>query len=203
MMTLNDRQPIIVADAGPIMRLAAAGLLDALRQTNRRIVLVDRVEDELVGDLSKPFAKEIKTWIERMENSIDRFRTIYGAGVEALRAKQRTAEEETMLKASLRDSGELALVEFMNRWHPTKSSDAVVLYEDRRVERLFLEADYHLTLMTTRAFVRLLQKWGINEDAVKALESISSQYHLKPAMTGEIDPSTPVDLRQLPQETEQ
>ena len=63
MMTKNDRQPIIVADAGPLIRLAAAGLLDSVRGLNRRIVLVDRVEDEIVGDVSKPFAIEIKAWI--------------------------------------------------------------------------------------------------------------------------------------------
>ena len=55
-MVRDDRQPIIVADAGPLIRLAAAGLLDTLRGLNRRVVLVDRIEDEVVGDQSKPFA---------------------------------------------------------------------------------------------------------------------------------------------------
>ncbi len=47
MMTRDDRQPIIVADAGPLIRLAAAGLLDTMRGLNRRIVLVDRIEEEV------------------------------------------------------------------------------------------------------------------------------------------------------------
>ena len=59
MMARDDRQPIIVADAGPLIRLAAAGLLDTLRGLNRQIVLVDRVEAEVIGDRSKPFADEI------------------------------------------------------------------------------------------------------------------------------------------------
>ena len=59
MIAPADRQPIIVADAGPLIRLAAAGLLDTLRGLNRRIVLVDRVEDAVAGDRTKPFAAEI------------------------------------------------------------------------------------------------------------------------------------------------
>ena len=43
MIAPSDRQPIVVADAGPLIRLAAAGILDTLRGLNRRIVLVDRV----------------------------------------------------------------------------------------------------------------------------------------------------------------
>lgn len=56
MIAPADRQPIVVADAGPLIRLAAAGILDTLRGLNRRIVLVDRVEKEVTGDLSKTFA---------------------------------------------------------------------------------------------------------------------------------------------------
>ena len=40
-MTISDRQPIIVADAGPLIRLAAAGLLDIMRGLNHRIVPSD------------------------------------------------------------------------------------------------------------------------------------------------------------------
>ena len=54
MIAPSDRRPTIVADAGPLIRLAAAGILDTLRGLNRRIVLVDRVEDEVVGDLRMP-----------------------------------------------------------------------------------------------------------------------------------------------------
>ena len=58
-MTLDERDPIVMADTGPLIRLAAAGLLDGLRATNRRVVIVDRVEAEATQDRSKPFANEI------------------------------------------------------------------------------------------------------------------------------------------------
>ena len=64
---------------------------------------------------------------------------------------------------------------------------------------LFLDVDFPVTLMTTRAFVATVTRWGINQDAVLALESIAGRYDLKPALVGEIDPSQPPDLRVLPQ----
>jgi hypothetical protein len=198
MMTLASREPIVVADAGPILRLAAAGLLPMLPRLNRRIVLVDRVEDELVGDETKPYAAEIREWIAAEGEAMLRVRRIVGEGIAALRARIRTPEEEARLKSGLRNSGELALREFVDQWRPDAVSSAVVLYEDRKVPNLFLEVDYHVTLMTTRAFVRTIAGWGIKLDAPAALEAVAAIYDLKPAMIGEIDPEVPVDLRRLP-----
>ena len=199
MMTRDGRQPIIVADAGPLIRLAAAGLLPTLKGLNRRIVLVDRVEDEVTGDRSKPFAEDIAMWLGSMGEAIFRVRTVYGEGIESLKAKIRTPEEDLLLKSSLRNSGELALREFVERWLPELPGDAIVVYEDKRVASLFLDADFPVTLMTTRSFVRTMQDWGINADAVAALEAIAARYDLKPALIGEIDPETPRDLRALPE----
>ena len=42
-------------------------------------------------------------------------------------------------------------------------------------------------------------QWGVNADAVAALEAVADRYDLKPALIGEIDPATPVDLRRLPE----
>jgi hypothetical protein len=199
MMTRDDRQPIVVADAGPLIRLAAAGLLDTLRGMNRRIVLVDRVEDEVIGDRSKPHAEELAAWIADMGEAILRVETVVGVGVAALRARDRTPSEEALLKASLRDSGEQALREFVGHWRPIESASAVVLYEDRKVATLFLDVDFPVTLMTTRAFAKVIAQSGVNADAIAALEAVAEQYDLKPALVGEIDPGTPPDLRRLPE----
>jgi hypothetical protein len=199
MILRDSRQPIIVADSGPLIRLAAAGLLDALRVTNRRVVLIDRVEDEVVGDLSKPHAVTIKAWLDKMGDAVERVQTVYGSGIEALRYKQRTPAEEALLKSALRNSGELALFEFIDNWRPAEGDEAIVVYEDQMVGRRMNEVDYHVTLVTTRAFVRLMQDWGINANAVDALESISKDYNLKRAIYGRVDPTVPVDMRMLPQ----
>lgn len=199
MIAPSDRQPIVVADAGPLIRLAAAGILDTLRDLNRRIVLVDRVEEEVVGDLSKPFAAEIAAWIDSLGEAALRVETVVGIGVAALRARPRTPAGDALLKSALRDSGEQALREFVAHWHPTEASSTVVLYEDRKVATLFLDVEFPVTLMTTRAFVATVTPWGINQDAIAALEAISGLYDMKPALVGEIDPSQLGDLRTLPQ----
>ena len=198
MMTPTDRQPIIVADAGPLIRLAAAGLLDALRGLNRRIVLVDRIEDEVIGDMSKPFASAIAAWIHSRGEAILHVETVTGHGISALRARRRTPEQDRLLKSALRDSGELALREFLGHWRPTETGSAIVVYEDRKVVALFLEADFPVTIMTTRKFAETITEWGINIDATRALEAVAEVYDLKPAMIAEIDPDTPTDLRELP-----
>lgn len=199
MIAPSDRQPIIVADAGPLIRLAAAGILDTVRGLNRRIVLVDRVEDEVVGDLTKPFAADIAAWIAGLGEAALRVETVVGIGVATLRARTRTPGEDALLKSALRDSGEQALREFVAHWAPTEAESAVVLYEDRKVATLFLDVGFPVTLMTTRAFVATVTRWGINQDAVAALEGITDRYDLKPALMAEIDPMQPVDLRMLPQ----
>jgi hypothetical protein len=195
----NDRQPIIVADAGPLLRLAAAGLLETLRGLNRRIVIVDRVEEELTGDPEKPHAREIADWIAAMGDAVFHAPTVMGEGIRSLRARERSVEEDRLLKASLRNSGELALREFIDGWRPDEVGSAVVLYEDTRLPSLFMEVDYPVTLMTTRAFAQIISGWGINIDAAAALERVADRYDLKPALVGEIEPGTPVDLRRLPQ----
>ena len=143
MIAPGDRQPIVVADAGPLIRLAAADLLGSLRGLNRRIVLVDRVE--VIGDGSKPYAREIANWIAEMGDAVLHAQTVTGVGIEALRERRRTPEEDRLLKSTLRNSGELALREFVENWRPTEVSSALVLYEDRKVAALFLDADFPLT----------------------------------------------------------
>ena len=131
-MTLDERDPIVMADTGPLIRLAAAGLLDGLRATNRRIVIVDRVEAEATKDRTKPFANEIAAWIERNSDAIERARTVIGAGVQQLQSEQNTPEQQRLLKAALRNSDEMAIRDFLEDWTPA-TAGALVVYEDEDV----------------------------------------------------------------------
>lgn len=184
-----DRDPIIVADAGPLVRLAAAGLLDTLRGLNRQIVLLDRVEDEVTGDLSKPFAREVAAWVAAMGPAIRRERSLVGVAIEALRAKPRTPAEDQLLKRTLRDSGERAIREFLESWQPADVQAALVVYEDSGTVPLMEAARVPMTLMTTRRFARQIREWGVNLGAEQALEAIADSFSLKPAFYTELEPA--------------
>ena len=186
-MTLGERDPIVMADTGPLIRLAAAGLLDGLRATNRRVVIVDRVEAEATEDQSKPFAKEIAEWIARNDDFIERPRTVVGAGIEKLESEPNTPEQQRLLKAALRNSGEKAIRDFLEEWAPA-TQGALVVYEDEDVPRILQSTRVPIQLMTTRRFARQLVDWGINVDAVAAIEEVAKRFTTKPSMSGEIDP---------------
>jgi hypothetical protein len=200
-MTLDERDPIVMADTGPLIRLAAAGLLEGLRATNRRVVIVDRVEAEATRDRTKPFANEIAEWIERNHDTIERPRTVVGIGIEKLEENAQTPEEERLLKAALRNSGEKAIRDFLETWEPG-TSGALVIYEDEDVPRILQSTRVPIQLMTTRRFARQLVEWGINVDAVKAIEEAAKTFTTKPSMAGEIDPDESTDFRRMPQPDE-
>jgi hypothetical protein len=200
-MTLDERDPIVMADTGPLIRLAAAGLLDGLRATNRRIVIVDRVEAEATRDRSKPFANEIAEWIERNADAIERPRTVIGLGVEKLETDARTPEEQRLLKAALRNSGERAIRDFLENWLPG-TPGAIVVYEDEDVPFALQTTRVPLMLMTTRRFARQLVEWGINVDAIAAIEEVAKTFTTRPSMSGIIDPEESADFRRMPQPDE-
>lgn len=186
-----DTDPIVVADAGPLIRLAAAGLLDSLRLTNRKVVIVDRVEEEVCGDPSKPFAREIADWMKRMNGAIEHAVTTEGLGIAKRRElAAQSAEHAAALKRALRDSGERAIREYVEGFRQSDVTSALVLYEDSTVPNLMAAALVPMTLMSTRAFVRLIAESGYNRDAVEALEGIASQYNLKPPISTIIEANT-------------
>jgi hypothetical protein len=200
-VTLDEHDPIVIADTGPLIRLAAAGLLDGQRATNRRVVIVDRVEAEATRDPSKPFAQEIAAWIARNGDTIERPRTVVGIGIEKLEESTRTPEEERLLKSALRNSAERAIRDFLEDWIPG-TPGALVVFEDEDVPQTLQTTRVPLILMTTRRFARQLADWGVNVDAVAAMEDVAKTFKIKVSMFGEIDPDESIDFRRLPQRDE-
>lgn len=192
---MADQDPIIIADAGPLIRLAAAGLLDSMRLTNRKIVLVDRIEEEVCGDPSKPFAMEIQSWIVGMGSAVEHAETLEGIAINALRERAAAGSlDQQKLKRAMRNSGERAIREYVETIDPRDSDDALVLYEEGAVPSLMAAATVPMTLMSTRAFVRMIAERGYNRDAVQALEAIAVLYNLKPVINTVIEANgSPID----------
>jgi hypothetical protein len=182
-MKINERQPIIVADTGPLIRLAAAGLLETLRLVNRRVVLVDRVEDEAIADLGKPFALDIQQWISQMGEAIWHVPTVEGQGIKALRNDADTPALRKLLKNAMRNSGERAIREFVEIHAPRTAEEALVVYEDIDLHDQLAATMVPLTAVTTRRFAQVLNEWGINVDAEEMLSKIPPRLDLKPAQT--------------------
>ena len=200
-MTLDDHDPIVMADTGPLIRLAAAGPLDGLRATNRRVMIVDRVEAEATGDRSKPFANEIAEWIAQNADAIERPRTVVSTDIEKLESEPSTLEQQRLLKAALRNSGERAIRELLEDWIPG-TPGALVVFEDEDVPQAIQTTRVPLILMTTRRFARQLADWGVNVDAVADIEEVAKTFNTKISMFGEIDPDESIDFRRLPQPDE-
>lgn len=170
---LDQRDPVIIADTGPLLRLAAAGLLDSMRLTNRQIVIVDMVELEACHrNPDKPFAKDILEWIERSQDSVRRVETIEGIAFKALQSREQTPENLAKLKKMQRDGGERAVRDFIEELEPKDIRSVVVVHEDQQVPKLMRASQVPIHLMTTRLFLQSLAQQGMNIDVEAAVKAI-------------------------------
>jgi hypothetical protein len=159
-MTLDERDPIVMADTGPLIRLAAAGLLDGLRATNRRVVIVDRVEAEATQDRSKPSRRKSPNGLRASADSIARPRTVIGAGIEKLESEQSTPEQQRLLKAALRNSAKRAIRDFSGRVGTSDRMVRLVVYEDEDVPFALQATRIPLMLMTTPRIAETTRRVG-------------------------------------------
>jgi hypothetical protein len=147
------------------------------------VVLVDRVEDEAIADLTKPYAQDIKSWIELMGDAVWHVQTVEGQGIKALRKDAGTPELRKLLKNALRNSGERAIREFVEIHAPKNAEEALVVYEDIDLHDQLAATMVPLTAVTTRRFAQVLNELGINVDAEDLLSKIPPRLDLKPAQT--------------------
>ena len=133
-----------------------------------------------------------------MNGAIEHAGTVEGAGIAALRAQAASDEDRQALKRKLRNSGERAIREYIESFRPADADSALVLYEDSAVPALMAAASVSMTLMSTRAFARMIAERGYNADAVTALEATAAQFSLKPAISTIIEANAFVQEDDLP-----
>lgn len=180
MTEANNKAPVIIADTGPLLRLAAADLLDYMRLTNRRVVLIDMVEDEACKRNPQAlFAKEIAEWINRNEDLIQRVETDTGFALQ--QAKIVADENPDDPKAQDRfyrlkkNGGERAIIDYITETlKPDDLSDALIIYEDDAVPKKMKAAGYPAVLVSTKEFISGLEGQGMNINVKEAIERIEN-----------------------------
>ncbi len=147
-MTIEVR--IVVADAAPLITLAAAQSLDYLLYPELPVLIPDAVFHEATAAAGKLGAQEIIDW--------------YRAHIEAIRIEPtETFQRETMLLELHggrlpRDLGERAALELV-RTYPLGAQDrALLLSDDRDAERLSVIDPDRLILLTTWDYLRQLEE---------------------------------------------
>lgn len=152
---------VVIADAGPLLRLAAAGLLDTMRPSNRQIVIVDMVEYEACHrHPDKPLAREILAWIERSGTAVRRVETTEGIAYAALLKREKTPENMAKLKRLQRDGSERAVRDYVEELAPSDVRSVQVVYDDPNVQTLLLASKVPVELVATERFLHTLAGRG-------------------------------------------
>lgn len=149
-MALDIR--IVVMDAAPLITLAAANSLDYLLYPNLPVVIPDAVFHEATGAANKLGAQAILDWYRASKGKV----TIEPT---AVFDAERLLSEQAGYRPS-RDVGERAALEFVRRTDILEGPDdrALLLSDDRDVQRLLVVDPERLILLTTWDFLRQLEE---------------------------------------------
>jgi hypothetical protein len=156
------RPTVIVPDTAPLIHLAAAAALHILNEMGN-VVVVDVVAMEATYYQDKPFAKEIKHWIDSG--------LLPGANAPVQIAESDLGQlywialEQGLKKP--RNAGEIAIAEWLTDALTHVGGPALVVYENGRVPNLLARQGVAATVAvaTTRNFLKLAEERGVIADA--------------------------------------
>ena len=152
-----DKPDIVVPDAGPLIHLSQAGLLDLLHEVGAAVVIVDMVALEVTRDLSTPGAAALRDWLAQGAKPGSN-RPVRIEETETGRLYAAVLQTQPTYK--LRNGGETAIVEWLAETIAGTDKAVIVLYENGRVPSIVrnqsLDAD--IDVLTTRAFLEHMQR---------------------------------------------
>lgn len=152
-----DKPDIVVPHSGPLVHLAAAGLLHLLHDVGAAVVVVDMVAHEITRDLSKPGAEILEAWLAE-GSAPGSNRPVRVEETETGRLYAAVLEAKPDYR--LRNGGETAIVEWLAERIAGTDRAVIVLYENGRVPTIVrnqsLDAD--IDVLTTRAFLEGLEQ---------------------------------------------
>ena len=153
---------VIIPDTAPLIHLAAAGLLELLPALGR-VVVPDVIAMETTRLPDKPYAGVVGDWLE--SGAPETVPTEIGA-------LYRIAIEQGIKPP--RNSGELAIIEWLHDRLEEPAVPVAVIYEDRRFPAMVAgeQLAAAVTMLTTRSFLDLAAERGIIPSAEAAWERI-------------------------------
>ena len=155
---------IIVTDAPPLITLAAAKSLDYLLYPALPVIIPDAVFYEAAGFAGKLGAQEIIDWQRAHDDMVDIAST--HAFVEAV----------TLVNVAggrmPRDLGERAAVELIRSYPLADQERALLLSDDRDVERVMVLDPDRLILLTTWDYLRQLEQAQRIQSADAVIEAV-------------------------------
>jgi hypothetical protein len=142
---------IIVTDSPPLITLAAAQCLDYLLYPGLPVLIPDAVFHESTSAAGKLGAQEILDWYRRHVDLV-RVEPTQAFETEIL------AREASPGRALPRDLGERAAIEVVREHARRGESHALLLSDDRDVERLVVVQPEQVILLTTWDYLRQLEE---------------------------------------------
>lgn len=157
---------LIVVDAAPLITLAAAGSLDYLFYPELPVVIPDAVFHEATAGAGKLGAQAIIDWYRANRDKVTVEPT------ETFEA-ERLLSEQPGYRPS-RDLGERAALELVRHGHLLDRPDerALLLSDDRDVQRLLVVDPERIILLTTWDFLRQLEEAQRIQSADAVIERV-------------------------------
>lgn len=155
---------LIVTDAAPLITLAAAQSLDYLLYPALPVIIPDAVYYEATGSAGKLGAQQIIDW--------------YHAHGDAVRIEPTQAFQDAVTLVNVqggrmpRDLGERAAVEIIRSLPLGPQERALLLSDDRDVERMVVVDPDRLILLTTWDYLRQLEQAQRIQSADAVIEAV-------------------------------
>lgn len=163
---------IIVTDAPPLITLAAAQSLDYLLYPALPVIIPDAVYYEATGSAGKLGAQYIIDWYHGHEDAIR---------IEPTEAFQVAVATATMRGGRMpRDLGERAAIEIIRGLPLGMDERALLLSDDRDVERMVVVDPDRLILLTTWDYLRQLEQAQRIQSADAVIEAVRKAGHDPP-----------------------
>lgn len=196
-LPFSEIQPtVVLADTSPLIHLAVVDKLDLLFEFGK-VVIADVVELEAAFDVDKPFAREIRTWIEAHGESGDGRIEIGNTELGPL--------YELALKTGVgrpNNAGERAIVDWLADNIVHAGGPALVIYENGKIPNMLRREGLpeDVVVVTGHYFLRLAQELKLIADAENLRSRIQEFGHRQVQSAGGSDPHSedhPMDTRVL------